>query len=473
MKVGLRTRVVASVVLVTTSATAIMAYAAYQVQAQDAVDRFTTASSYAVAVDSQPLNTPFASLQAGTAELTGVLDKAAGAMAFSGDHEWMLVAAGPTDDWGIVRPIFDTAVGMRRSAAVLARERTILGQVRTEVLKTPEAPNLTQTAITRDPTSGKSVLVVGVHFTGTPYFLVEFFDISVLDYDLAALRLKLVYIAAAVSVLGVGAALLIARRIRRPILSVAEAAKELGGGALGVRVPIKGRDEVADLARSFNAMAQRLGESIEELRAKDEQQRRFVADVAHDLRTPLSSMVAAVENLEPGNRSAELLQTQTRRLARLVEDLLEIASFDAGKAELRTEPVDLEALVADAREVTGVPATVVRDGDVTVTADPRRIHTIVCNLLSNAFRHGASPITVTLDGTGDEVIVRVADSGPGVPDELLPILFDRFTRGDRARQATDGSGLGLAIARENALVHKGSLTVHNDGGAVFTLTLPR
>ena len=114
-----------------------------------------------------------------------------------------------------------------------------------------------------------------------------------------------------------------------------------------------------------------------------------------------------------------------------------------------------------------------RDGDVTVTADPRRIHTIVCNLLSNAFRHGASPITVTLDGTGDEVIVRVADSGPGVPDELLPILFDRFTRGDRARQATDGSGLGLAIARENALVHKGSLTVHNDGGAVFTLTLPR
>src|SRR3954468_303174 len=89
------------------------------------------------------------------------------------------------------------------------------------------------------------------------------------------------------------------------------------------------------------------------------------------------------------------------------------------------------------------------------------------NLLSNAVQHGAAPVTVTLDGTGDDVVVRVADGGHGVPEDLLPILFDRFTRGDHARQATEGSGLGLAIARENVLAHGGSLAVHNDRGAVF------
>jgi two-component system sensor histidine kinase MtrB len=274
-----------------------------------------------------------------------------------------------------------------------------------------------------------------------------------------------------VSVVGAGVAFLVGRRVRRPIQALSAAADELGAGALDTRVAVKGRDEVAALATSFNAMAARL-------HAKDRQQRRFVADVAHDLRTPLASMIATVDSLdhaEPATRgrAAEILGTQARRLAKLVEDLLEIARFDAGKADLRVAPVDLADLVADAAEVSCVEAGVTVHGDVTVVADPRRVHTVVANLLSNAVRHGAAPVTVTLDGTGDDVVVRVADAGPGVPEELLPILFDRFTRGDHARQATAGSGLGLAIARENVLVHGGSLTVHNDGGAVFTVRFPR
>jgi two-component system sensor histidine kinase MtrB len=279
---------------------------------------------------------------------------------------------------------------------------------------------------------------------------------------------------------------LAARFVQRPVRRVSSAARALGGGALDVRVPVKGRDELADLAASFNSMAERVSTSFTELSAKERQQRRFVADVSHDLRTPLASMVATVDALdhaspETRDRAARLLGTQTRRLARLVEDLMEISRFDAGSADFRPEPVELPELVADAIE-TAVPSADVRvraSGELTVTADPRRVHTIVRNLLANAAQHGSPPIEVSLVDDGAEVRVEVSDAGPGIPEDLMPILFDRFVRGDQARQAGEGSsGLGLSIARENALAHGGTLTAHNrtadDGhGAVFILTLPR
>jgi two-component system sensor histidine kinase MtrB len=345
------------------------------------------------------------------------------------------------------------ALGPPRMVATEIPE-DMLRPVEAEVLSRPFGRISMSDAHTTDPETGRPVLVVSRDFGGTDYFLVEFFDLGVLETDLGELRRNLALIALGVSVLGVGVgvAFLIGRRIRRPIKALSVAADELGAGALDTRVPVKGRDEVAALAESFNTMAARLGESIEALHAKDRQQRRFVADVAHDLRTPLASMIATVDSLdhaEPAirTRAAEILGTQARRLAKLVEDLLEIARFDAGKADLRVATVDLTDLVANAAEVTGVEAAVTTAGDVTVVADPRRVHTVVANLL--------------------------ADAGPGVPEDLLPILFDRFARGDHARQATEGSGLGLAIARENVLVHGGSLTAHNDGGAVFTVRLPQ
>ncbi|WP_103338804.1 sensor histidine kinase [Amycolatopsis sp. CA-126428] len=476
--ISLRTRIVAAIVGVTTTATAVMAFFAYQVQAEGAVQAFTISAHSRMISDNIDLQKKL-DVARPEERVHLILDDLR-----SLPVGWLLVTAPPGKPFvTVARAPLELDghrveyLGPLRMVATETPEE-LLRPVEAEVLPRPFGGIDQKTAVTTNPETGRSVLVVSRNLGNTGYLLVEFFDLGVLETDLGALRRNLALIALGVSVFGVGVAFLIGRRIRRPIKALSTAADELGAGELGTRVPVKGRDEVAALAASFNTMAARLGESIEELHAKDRQQRRFVADVAHDLRTPLASMLATVDTLDHGEpatrgRAAEILGTQARRLAKLVEDLLEIARFDAGKADLRVAPVDLADLVVDAADVTGVEAAVTASGDVTVVADPRRVHTVVANLLSNAVRHGAAPVTVTLDGTGDDVIVRVADAGPGVPEDLLPLLFDRFTRGDHARQATEGSGLGLAIARENVLAHGGSLTVHNDGGAVFTVRLPR
>ncbi|MEV7555924.1 HAMP domain-containing sensor histidine kinase [Amycolatopsis sp. NPDC089917] len=471
---GLRAKVTAAVVLVTTTATAVMAFTASKVQEDDAVDSFVYSAE-----------TTFGSLfEQSWRGLEAVMDNRSTLTEFAErmsdlTPEWTLftkrpdgsadlVNFGSTDLWHRAQPV-PVRVGDRQGIVASVQDRVLVRTSKTMDLLT---------AITVDPETGKRLLVVSGNFVG--YWLVEFYDLTPLDIDLAAQRQKLVLIALGVAALGVVAALFAAWNIQRPVRRVASAARDLGDGAFDVRVPVKGRDELAELAKSFNTMADRVGASIEKLRAKDRQQQRFVADVAHDLRTPLASMVATVGTLDSATpevrtRATELLGTQTRRLARLVEDLMEISRFDAGSADFRPEPVDLPALVEDAVGAAApeTPVEVTSTGDTTVVADPRRLHTIVVNLLVNATRYGRTPITVTLTGGADTVWIRVADSGPGIPEDLLPILFDRFVRGDQARQATEGSGLGLAIARENALIHGGEMTAHNDHGAVFTVRLPR
>ncbi|VVJ17710.1 Two component system sensor histidine kinase MtrB [Amycolatopsis camponoti] len=471
---GLRTKVTAAVVLVTVTATAVMAFTASKVQEDDAVDSFAYTAKTSFGALFEQSWRGLEAMLAGRTTLTGFSREMSGRTA-----EWALFTKRPdgsadlteyasTDLWYRPHPV-PVRVGDRERIVAPVADRVL---VRTD--KTMDL----LTAITEDPATGRRLLVVSGNFAD--YWLVQFFDLTPLDLDLAAQRTKLVYIALGVTVLGIAAAVFAAWNIQRPVRRVASAARELGDGAFDVRVPVQGRDELADLAASFNVMARRVSESIEDLRTKDRQQRRFVADVAHDLRTPLASMVATVDTLdsavpETRTRAAELLGTQARRLARLVEDLLEISRFDAGSADFRPELVDLPALVEDAIEVSVPDAAVevTSAGDTTVFADPRRVHTVVGNLLVNATRHGRTPITVSLTGTADAVTIRVADSGPGIPDELLPILFDRFVRGDQARRATEGSGLGLSIARENTLINGGEITVHNDHGAVFTVRLPR
>ena len=493
LHLGLRARIVIAVVLVTTTATVAMAFAAYRLQATGTTDRFTAAANAGFSSDLSQARARFANATGPGSRIRLVADYMLGR---KGLH-WAVLDFRPTESAAPSGPVMLLegngyyGPGIKPGDLRAPSLRFVGYPDPAQVATTTTWVNLTADLVARGRPGGMATETIEVENgglllafaakVGPDLVLVEFYNMQPLRDELSQLRKTLAVVALVVSVLGVAAALVAAGSIQRPVRRVAAAARRLGDGAFDVRLPVRGEDEIAELTSSFNSMAERLGESIEELRSKDRQQQRFVADVAHDLRTPTASLVAAADSLrhpdpDSRDRAAQLVATQARRMARLVEDLLEISRLDSGAAELRPEPVDLHALVLDAVDlITGDARVVVRtNGDPSLVGDPRRLHTIACNLLANAVHHGGEPVTVSLDGTDPgSVTMRVADSGPGVADELIPILFDRFVRGDRARSATEGSGLGLAIARRNAVAHHGKLAVHNDGGAVFTLTVPR
>ncbi|WP_411130286.1 sensor histidine kinase [Streptomyces sp. x-19] len=279
-------------------------------------------------------------------------------------------------------------------------------------------------------------------------------------------------------------ALLSARRVLRPVRDLGRAARELAEGRLGTRVTVKGGDELADLADTFNRSAQELESTVEELRDMEAKARRFAANVSHELRTPLSVMTAVTDVLgeeAPSMRgdaatAAGLVGSETRRLVRLVEELMEISRFDAGAAELRRKELDVARQImatARSRGWQDHVRTCFREG-VRARLDPRRLDVIVANLVGNALRHGGEPVTVTLRCEAEDVVIEVADSGPGIPGDALPHLFERFYKAGTARSRSEGSGLGLAIAWENVRLHGGELTATNrpEGGAEFTVRLP-
>jgi two-component system sensor histidine kinase MtrB len=274
--------------------------------------------------------------------------------------------------------------------------------------------------------------------------------------------------------------------VLRPVRRLAAAAGALGAGELGTRVRVRGRDEPADLARTFNRTAAVLERTVTELRAMEAASRRFVADVSHELRTPLTSMIAMTGVLaeeeadRPDGGAARLIAAETRRLGRPIENLIEISRFDAGAAALVLDDVDLADAITGTLAARGLADGVAVEGprDLPVRCDPRRLDVIVANLVGNAVRHGGPPVTLRFGAASRAgapgVEITVADRGPGVPEELLGAVFDRFVKGEAARSRSDGSGLGLSIARENAVLHGGTLEAANDpdGGAVFTLWPP-
>jgi two-component system sensor histidine kinase MtrB len=274
---------------------------------------------------------------------------------------------------------------------------------------------------------------------------------------------------------------LLGRSVLRPLRRLGRAARSLGGGDLGARVEVRGRDELADVARAFNESAASLAYTVGELRRLEAGARRFAADVSHELRTPIAAMTAVTDVLEEDaaelptdvGKAARLIAGQTRRLGTLIEDLLEISRMDAGTADLLLDEVPLAGLVRECVTTRGWAGEVVVDvpPDLLVRVDPRRFDVILANLVGNALLHGAPPVHVT-GRPGLEV--RVMDQGPGIPDELLPHVFDRFFKADPARPAGGGSGLGLAIAQANAALHGGGIEVANapGGGAVFTVRIP-
>ncbi|MEV3870570.1 HAMP domain-containing sensor histidine kinase [Streptomyces sp. NPDC049906] len=296
--------------------------------------------------------------------------------------------------------------------------------------------------------------------------------------------------------LAVVLALLAAGTVLRPVRTLGRATRRLAAGDLGSRAAVTGHDELARLARTFNETADALQASDAELRAQEAKARRFVADVSHELRTPLAAMTMVATVLEEdadqlppdAARAARTVGAETARLARLVEDLMEISRFDAGAVRLHAVETDLADTVRAslaARGWTERVGTRLPEG-VRAVVDRRRVDVIVANLVGNALHHGAPPVTVTLrteraDG-GEWVVVEVADHGPGLPPQARERVFDRFYKADAARTRGavadhgPGSGLGTAIAWENARLHGGTIEVAEAGpaarGAVFVLRLP-
>ncbi|SEE72793.1 two-component system, OmpR family, sensor histidine kinase MtrB [Streptomyces sp. 2231.1] len=284
-------------------------------------------------------------------------------------------------------------------------------------------------------------------------------------------------------------ALIAARRVLRPVRQLRTAAEKITTGALDTRLDVRGKDELAELTGTFNIMASALQRDHAELRRMEANARRFAADVSHELRTPLAAMTAVTDALDEDARSGQLppdtaeavliISGETRKLARMVEDLMEISCFDAGAAARHLDDVALRTLVHKTlqqrawREPEHV-VTELPEGNVRVRVDARRIDVALANLIGNALRHGAAPVTVRARVTGAKVVIEVADRGPGIPDDVLPHVFDRFYKADAARPRSEGSGLGLAIALENVRLHHGTLIAANapGSGAVFTVTLP-
>jgi signal transduction histidine kinase len=273
--------------------------------------------------------------------------------------------------------------------------------------------------------------------------------------------------------ISLGVTQLIAHGMTAPLREMTAAARAMARGDYNRRVTASSRDEVGELARAFNRMAA-------DLAAADQQRRELIANVSHELRTPIAALQAVLENVadgvaDPDPATLRTALAQTERLGTLVSELLDLSRIDAGALTLQPEVVQvapmLEQAVAEARVAADVAGRDVgfrldvRPPELTVRADPNRLHQVVVNLLDNAARHAPQGTDVHVVGRreGGELMLEVRDEGPGIAPEERDRVFHRFTRGERA--VGGGTGLGLSIARWVVDLHGGRIAVVDPDGA--------
>ena len=276
--------------------------------------------------------------------------------------------------------------------------------------------------------------------------------------------------------------LFLSRRILAPVESLSRAARALAGGDFSRRVEARSKDEVSELGRTFNAMADELART-EEIRSS------LVADVAHELRTPLSNVRGYLEAIKdgvvsPDEATLESMHEEVLLLTRLIEDLQELALAESGRMTLHIELCDLADLARKAvvsiqpqAEAKGIKLRMYAASEVLIHADPGRMGQVIRNLLVNASNYTPSggSIRVVVNRREDEAWVSVEDTGSGIPNEELPHVFERFHRVDRSRsRATGGVGLGLTIAKQLVEAHGGRIMANsqNGKGSTFTFTIP-
>lgn len=288
-------------------------------------------------------------------------------------------------------------------------------------------------------------------------------------------------IALAVSVV---IAIFLARSVYRPVQRVTEAAERMAQGQYRQEVPVTGPKEVKGLALGFNQMANQVKTSQQRLRD-------FVADVSHELRSPLTAIRGFAQAIADGtakdseaqSRAAQIIQDESMRMIRLVDDLLELSRIESGQIQMLREPLDVDGLLQHCHELFAMRA---EDKGVTlktehgtvpqIVGDIDRMEQVFSNLLDNALKHtpeGGEVSIFARQSSTEFVEIAVADTGPGIPLKELPHVFERFYQADASAGKT-GTGLGLAIAREIARAHGGDIEARNasGGGAEFIVRLP-
>jgi len=281
--------------------------------------------------------------------------------------------------------------------------------------------------------------------------------------------------------ISVGVSVLLARSITRPLAALSRASVEMARGQYDQETPVEGEDEVAHLAERFNAMAKEIG------RAR-KAERDFLANISHDLKTPLTSIVGFSQAIMDGlgdENAAQVINQEATRMSRMVDQLLELARLEAGVTAKVESPVDLLALLRGCEEdfrprleKKGVSLEVdLPEGLPQVRGDPDLLARLFANLLDNGFKYTPQGGRVTLSArlpSPQAVEVAVADTGPGIPAESLSRIFDRFYRLERHRPGGEGLGLGLVIAKEIVEAHSGKIWAESEPGqgAKFIVSLP-
>jgi signal transduction histidine kinase len=290
---------------------------------------------------------------------------------------------------------------------------------------------------------------------------------------------RLTLLATAISA---GAGLVLGRGLTAPLRALNEAARRLGAGNLDTRAPEEGDDEIGELGAGFNRMAVRMQESFNTLESERDTLRSFIADMSHELRTPITALHTFIDLLSHGAARDESVRdeflqesaTQIDRLEWLVQNLLDLSKFDAGLAEVHVEHVDLRPLVdrsvGEAKLAAASKGVTIQyepsTEPILAAADTNRLRQALSNVLLNAvkFTPTGGNVTVQLECAHKVARIRVRDTGPGIPPEELPHVFERFYRGPSTANLAGGSGLGLPIVQSIMHAHAGDVTVQSEYG---------
>lgn len=319
-------------------------------------------------------------------------------------------------------------------------------------------------------------VVVGVHLLSVD---AEFYEVAPLTELEGILRLlSTILIGGALLATTAGAALgaWASRSVVTPLNRVAATAAKIAGGQLDSRLPATHDPELTTIVGSFNSM-------VDTLQQRIERDTRLAADVSHELRSPLTTLVASVDllnarrfELHPrSQRALDLVTADLHRFRRLLDDLLELARSDAGLDKVPSDTVDLGLLLEHVlTEVDADPGLLAGPAQIEVTGDKARLGRLFRNLFDNAERHGGGLAAVQISRVEEEVVITVDDQGEGVPGEDRERIFDRFATGRNSRGSSSGTGLGLALVAETAAAHRGAVWCAEapGGGARFVVRLP-